>query len=116
MKNTKFRELGRFIALKREAIGYNQGSLAYRVDITPSMQSKIESGQINIIKEELLMKFAKVLHVPEERLFPLAHKVPMEIKNAILDNQELGDLIFRIVKLPPHRRSELLEEISCKDG
>lgn len=84
-------KLGKYISIKRKALGMSQKELASKVSITPPYLNDIEHGRRNPRSEELLAQFANVLDLDLKYLSYLAGKFTQEMQDLNLNANEFSN-------------------------
>jgi transcriptional regulator with XRE-family HTH domain len=86
---------GTQIAEARKALGFSQKELASKIrkedgePISPQYLNDIEHDRRNPPSEDMINQFAKQLKLPVEVLFYLAGKLPRDMKNPSVDQDQV---------------------------
>jgi transcriptional regulator with XRE-family HTH domain len=73
---------GELIAETRKKKGMSQKELAVSVGVSAPYLNDIEHGRRNPPAEEIVLKLAQILDLPQDHLFLVGGSVPPDIKNA----------------------------------
>lgn len=79
--------LGETLRDERTRKGYGLNQLADRIGCSPAYLSRVETGSIdNIPSEAILKKLCDELSLPHDEMCRLARRIPEDVSNYILDN------------------------------
>jgi transcriptional regulator with XRE-family HTH domain len=97
--------LGERVKERRSKLRMNQKQLAEACEITQATISRIESGKVNQLKSDALMRLAKVLGVTVDYL---VGKTERMTPDDVLESDETASVIFRgYEKLSPEGKETL---------
>jgi transcriptional regulator with XRE-family HTH domain len=83
--------------LRSERKAHSLRSLGSVLGVSAKYLSEIENG-IHLPADELIYKIAKEFRISEVKLFKIAKRVPLSVRQAIEHNGELSDLVAKLVK------------------
>jgi transcriptional regulator with XRE-family HTH domain len=83
--------------LRAERKAHSLRSLGEVVGVSAKYLSEIENG-IHLPADELIYKIAKEFRISEVKLFKIAKRVPLTVRQAIERNGELSDLVAKLAK------------------
>lgn len=82
--------------LRSERKAHSLRSLGDAVGVSAKYLSEIENG-IHLPQDELIYKIAREFAISEVKLFKVAKRVPLTVRHAIEHNDDLQDLIAKLV-------------------
>lgn len=104
------KDFGEFIRYKR-LDKMTQRELSTLIGIGCPYLSKLENGIEPPPSEEVLNKIAVALNIAQEDIFYIAKKMPTELKEFILENNDIYDLLIQLKNSPDEIRSTFMSYI-----
>lgn len=104
--------LGKLLSQERQRRGLSLRGLAREIGKSPAFVVMLEKGDpAPAVREETLIRLAKVLALPADRLITLVGKTPSDVAPA----DELEVSLFRAIKkLPARQKRQLLAELRSR--
>lgn len=102
------KNFGEYIKYRRKNI-MTQKEFANKIGIGCPYLSKLENGIEPPPSEKVLRLIAKELALKESELFYLAQKLPVELREFILENKDTYDLLIKLFECPELLRHNFLK-------
>ena len=83
--------------LRSERKAHSLRSLGDVLGVSAKYLSEIENG-IHLPQDELIYKIAKEFRISEVKLFKIAKRVPLTVRQVIEKNSDMSDLVAKLVK------------------